>query len=54
MKVAGLVAVPVGSWGVEQFFLKLSGVGVQVKGLVTTPGGEVMVVMVEDALLPAV
>ena len=37
--MAGLVATPGGSLGGDQVLLKLSGVGVQVVGLVTTPGG---------------
>ena len=38
VQVAGLVTVPGGSWGGDQVFLTLSGVGVQNTGL-TTPGG---------------
>ena len=47
-QVAGLITVPGGRCGGDQVFLTLSGVGVQVTL------EEVMVVMVEDELLPAV
>ena len=36
--LAGLVAIPGGSWGGDQVFWKLLGIGVQVAGLVATPG----------------
>ena len=49
------MTVPGGSWGGDLVFLTLSGVGVQVTGLnLLLHLEEVMVIMLEDALLPSV